>query len=86
MSPTAPMAPDPTLPPQWFLFALFFVGMAFVFAYLFVEAALRERKRRRMERIDVVARCCKQFWDTYDRYERETLINQSPGGRKPWQT
>lgn len=81
----APIPADPTGPREGFLFVLFVVGLIAVFASMFVAAAIHQRKQRLRDKQEVLAQAIAKEKEDLENYRIQTLINQSPGGRKPWQ-
>lgn len=81
----APIPADPIGPPEGFLFVLFLVGLIVVFASMFVAAAIHQRKQRLLDKQEVLAQAVAQEREEFEHLRIQTLINQSPGGRKPWQ-
>lgn len=81
----APIPADPTGPPEGFLFVLFVIGLVVVFAWLFISAALEQRKQKMLDKQETLAQAIAEEKEQYEDLKLQTLINQSPGGRKPWQ-
>lgn len=81
----APIPGDPTAPPEGFLFVLFVIGLVVVFASMFVAAAIHQRKERLRGKQETLAQAIAQEKEEFEHLRIQTLINQSPGGRKPWQ-
>lgn len=81
----APMPPAPTGPHDWFLFVLFVVGILFVFGWFFVIERIDHREKRLQDKQEVLADALAREREEFENLRIQTLINQSPGGRKPWQ-
>lgn len=81
----APIPQDPTGPSDGFLFVLFVIGLVCVFGWLFISATMQQRKQRIQDKQEVLAQAIAQEKEEYENLKIQTLINQSPGGRKPWQ-
>lgn len=81
----APIPADPTGPPEDLLFVLFVIGLVFLWLAFFLAAALARRKQKMLDKQETLAQAVAQEKEQYEDLKLQTLINQSPGGRKPWQ-
>lgn len=81
----APMPPDPTAPPDWFLFAVFAIGIVLLVGWLIFEGTRELHKQKLEDKQEVLAQAIAQEKEEMEHLRIQTLINQSPGGRKPWQ-
>lgn len=82
----APIPADPTAPPHMLVaIGAVFVGLVFVYGGILVAAALERRKQKLLNKQEVLARAVAQEREEFEHLRIQTLINQSPGGRKPWQ-
>lgn len=81
----APIPADPTGPPEGLLFALFLLGIVLLFVWIFVAGVLEQRKQKMLDKQETLARAIAEEREQVENYRIQVLINQSPGGRKPWQ-
>lgn len=67
------------------LFAVFLIGIVCMVALIFLGIALEHRDLKRRNEQEVLADQIAREKQEVEDFRIQTLINQSPGGRKPWQ-